>query len=242
VLLCLDYDGTISDIAREPSLARPVSGAVEALELLAAHHLRIAVALISGRTVADLRSLITIPPGIALAGVHGLELLDEKGNYEVARNMRECEEDLQRVRSWLNDNLPRGAGFVIEDKGLAIALHYRQAARPIAHYLRDSFEQFIGERTSSLKPRHGKMVLEAVPKAADKAIAVRTLRQRVGPEFKPVYFGDDLTDEDAFTELQEQGIGVLVGRQRKSAARYRVDNPAAVVGALKSLGAALSTQ
>jgi trehalose 6-phosphate phosphatase len=238
--LCLDYDGTISEIAREPSLARPASGAVEALDVLADYRERISVALVSGRTIADLRSLIHLPSGIALAGVHGLELLDDKGKYEIARSAHECDEDLQRVRSWLNRSLPRGGGFVIEDKVFAVALHYRQAARPIAHYLRDSFEQFIVERTSSLKPRHGKMVLEAVPKAADKAIAVRTLRQRMESDFKPVYFGDDLTDEDAFTELQEDGVTVLVGRPRKSAARYRVDSPAEVVRVLDSLGKVLS--
>jgi trehalose 6-phosphate phosphatase len=238
--LCLDYDGTISEIAREPSLARPVSGAIDVLHALAAHRPRIAIALVSGRTLDDLRSLLPAPGGIALAGVHGLELLDANGKYELARGTQECGEDLARVRAWLDSNIPRGAGFVVEDKGIGLALHYRQVARPIAYYVRDSFEQFISDRTSSLEPRHGKMVLEAMPKIATKAAAVRTLRQRVGPEFAPVYFGDDVTDEDAFAELAEDGVTVLVGSARKSAARYRVDSPAAVVRVLEALAAALA--
>ncbi len=98
ILLCLDYDGTISEIAREPSLARPVSGAIEALRALAAHRGRITIALISGRALDDLRSLIPAPRGIALAGVHGLELLDSNGRYEVARGIQQCAEDFERVR------------------------------------------------------------------------------------------------------------------------------------------------
>jgi trehalose-phosphatase len=81
-------------------------------------------------------------------------------------------------------------------------------------------------------------VLEALPEIATKATAVRTLRQRLGPEFEPVYFGDDLTDEDAFRELAIHGISILVGEQRRSAARYRVGGPAEVVRVLKAIAAA----
>jgi trehalose 6-phosphate phosphatase len=198
------------------------------------------IALVSGRSLDDLRSLLPAPRGIALAGVHGLELLDTNGKYELARGTQECSEDLARVRAWLDSNIPSGAGFVVEDKSIGVALHYRQAARPIAHYVRDSFEQFISDRTSSLEPRHGKMVLEAMPKIATKATVVRTLWHRVGPEFAPVYFGDDVTDEDAFTELAEHGVTVLVGPARKSAARYRVNRPADVVRLLEAVAAALA--
>jgi trehalose-phosphatase len=242
ILLCLDYDGTISEIARDPRLAQPVSGAVEVLRTLAAHRGRVITALISGRALSDLRSMLSLPPGIALAGVHGLQLFDMTGKSEIARGIKECRADLQSARLWLDRNLPADAGFVVEDKRLGLALHYRQAAEPIAHYVRDSFERFITERTPSLQPRHGKMVIEALPRIATKAAAVRTLRQRVGDDFEPVYFGDDLTDEDAFRELAAQGIPVLVGEPRPSAARYRVSGPAEVVRVLKKLAAALEAQ
>jgi trehalose 6-phosphate phosphatase len=239
VLLCLDYDGTISEIAREPRLARPVEGAAEVLRLLAAYRGRVETGLISGRALRDLRSMVPVPPGIALAGVHGLQLLDATGRIEVARGIKDCREDLESVRAWLEHNLPPNSGFIVENKGVAIALHYRQAAGPIAHYLRDSFQQFITECTTSLRPRHGKMVIEALPKIASKATALRTLWRRVGEEFEPVYFGDDVTDEDVFSELGVRGFSVLVGEPRRSAARYRVNGPADVVRALQALIAIL---
>ena len=86
------------------------------------------------------------------------------------------------------------------------------------------------------------MVLEALPKIATKASAVRTLRERVGHQFEPVYFGDDLTDEDAFRELAVHGVSVLVGERRPSAARYCVNGPIEVVRALQALAAALEAE
>lgn len=239
ILLCLDYDGTISEIAREPKLARPVKGVVEVLRTLAAHRERIATALISGRSLTDLRSRLPVPPGVALSGVHGLQLLDAAGKIEVARGIKDCRRDLESVRAWLDRNLPENSGFIIENKGVALALHYRQAPEPVAHYVRDSFERFVTECTSTLRPRHGRMVIEALPKIASKAHALRTLWLRVGYQFEPVYFGDDLTDEDAFSELGEEGISVLVGVPRHSAARYRVDAPADVVSVLERLATTL---
>jgi trehalose 6-phosphate phosphatase len=241
ILLCLDYDGTISEIAREPRLARPVEGVVEVLRVFAGYRNRVATAIVSGRTLRDLRSMLPTPPGIALAGVHGLQLLDATGRIEVAHGIKDCREDLESVRVWLERNLPVGAGFVVENKGVAIALHYRQVAGPIASYVREAFERFIADCTGSLKVRHGKMVIEALPKIASKATVVETLWKRVGDEFEPVYFGDDLTDEDAFALMTSRGIPVLVGDPRPSAARYRVSGPTDVVATLKRIAASLES-
>lgn len=242
ILLCLDYDGTISEIAREPRLARPVNGVVEILRVLAAHRERVETGLISGRALRDLRAMIPVPPGIALAGVHGLQLLDATGKIEVARGIKDCREDLESVRAWLEHNLPANCGFIVENKGVAIALHYRQAAGPIADYIRASFDQFIAECTSTLRSRHGKMVIEALPKIATKATALRGLWRRVGEDFEPVYFGDDLTDEDAFSELSARGIPVLVGEPRPTAAHYRIAAPSDVVRILRVLASIVEAQ
>jgi trehalose 6-phosphate phosphatase len=239
ILLCLDYDGTISEIAREPKLARPVDGVVEVLGTLAGYPEQVATALVSGRSLTDLRSMLPVPPGVAMSGVHGLQLLDAAGKIEVARGIKDCRQDLESVRGWLERNVPANSGFIIENKGVALALHYRRAPEPVAHYVRDSFERFVTECTTSLRPRHGSMVIEALPKIASKAHALRTLWLRAGYQFEPVYFGDDLTDEDAFSELGKEGISVLVGAPRRSAARYRVDAPADVVGVLEGLATVL---
>jgi trehalose-6-phosphatase len=78
-----------------------------------------------------------------------------------------------------------------------------------------------------------------MPKLAGKGDAVVRLAERVGERFAPVYFGDDLSDEDAFAVLEGRGITVLVGKAHLSAARYRVDNPAGVAKVLDSIANAL---
>jgi len=183
--------------------------------------------------------MLSVLPGVAMAGVHGLQLLDATGKIEVARGIKDCREDLDNARLWLKHNLPANSGFIVEDKGVAVALHYRQAALPIADYICNAFVQFIVQRTTSLCPRPGKMVIEALPKMATKATAVRAVWQRTGSDFQPVYFGDDLTDEDAFAEIAGEGVSVLVGTPRASAARYRVEGPAEVVRVLNVVAAAL---
>ena len=65
------------------------------------------------------------------------------------------------------------------------------------------------------------------------------LQARLDEDFEPVYFGDDLTDEDAFRELEGRGVMVMVGMRRSSATRYRVHNPSEVARVLKAMAAAL---
>jgi trehalose-phosphatase len=239
VLLCLDYDGTISEIVRDPAVARPVPGVPEILAKLAARPDRIALAIVSGREVATLSEMLQVPRGVALSGIHGLELVDFDGREEIARGARECIDDLERVRKWLDENVPAGEGFVVEDKRLAITLHYRNAPTTTAHHLRDALAQIVHDHAPKLVLRDGKMAAEALPKNTSKALAVRVLWQRAGSDFEPVYFGDDLTDEDAFRELEDHGITVLVG-MRPSAACYRVENPSEVARVLKAMASVLT--
>jgi trehalose-phosphatase len=236
-MLCLDYDGTLSEIVSEPDLARPVHGAIGALKALASRRDRLDIAIVSGRELRDLRRRLPLR-GVAMSGVHGLQFLDADGICELAPGIAECRDDFERMRQWLEDNVPV-SGFAIEDKEIAIALHYRNAPPATGAYVRDAFAAFVAECTTSLEARHGKMVVEAMPKIASKANAVRMLLERAGSGCVPVYFGDDLTDEDAFAEIGAGGITVLVGEPRRSAARYRVGSPREVVRVLAAIASAL---
>jgi trehalose 6-phosphate phosphatase len=238
-LLCLDYDGTLSEIVDDPAQARPLGAIPQILASLAKRRGRITVAVVSGRDIAELQRLLRVSDGIEFVGVHGLEMMRPGGRREVAPGTRECMPDLAKIRAWLARNVPKRSGFVIEDKGLAIALHYRKADAAVARKVHRAFERFIRLETPTLKAGRGKMVIEAMPKLASKGDAVRRLAGRIGERFFPVYFGDDLSDEDAFAVLKGRGITVLVGEAQPSAARYRVDNPAGVVVVLDSIANAL---
>ena len=238
-MLCLDYDGTLSEIADEPAEAYPLRKIPQLLASLAKWRGRITVAVVSGREIAELQRLLGLGDGIEFVGVHGLEIMRRDGRRDVAPGARKCLLDLAKIREWLAGNVPKRAGFVIEDKGFAVALHYRKADMTVARKVHRAFEQFIRLKTPTLKVGHGKMVIEAMPKLAGKGDAVVRLAGSIGERFSPVYFGDDLSDEDAFAVLNGRGITVLVGKAHPSAAHYRVDNPAGVVVVLDSIANAL---
>ena len=250
ILLCLDYDGTISELVSRPAMARPVEGVVTALRALGPRRERIAVAIVSGRPVAQLRRMTGLGRRSDVrrrAWSRNRRALARGGrrrcchdDVRVAEGVALCAPELERVRAWLAHNVPDGAGFEVEDKRLALALHYRNAESAAAAVLSARFEEFVRTGAPHLRVAHNKMVVEALPAAASKGAALRALGREAGPTFVPVYFGDDRTDEDAFAELLTRGVGVLVGEARPTLARWRVESPAAVARILTALAATLA--
>jgi len=257
ILLCLDYDGTISDLVSRPAMARPVAGVVAAIKAMAPRRDRIAIAIVSGRPVVELRRMTGLGRQVMYAGVHGLEIAgrsDDAGHHDTEHDAEDDAEDgvrvsesvalsateLDRVRAWFARNVPDGTDFEVEDKQAAIALHYRNAEPAAATRLIARFEEFVRTDAPHLRAAHNKMVVEALPVAASKGEAVRALSSAAGAAFMPVYFGDDRTDEDAFAALLSRGVGVLVGEARPSLASWRVENPAAVARILTALAKVLA--
>ena len=237
LLLCLDFDGTISTIVPHPADARPVDGATEVLRALASHPDRLRVAIVSGREVSQVQKMLGIDRGILFSGTHGLEIVGANGVRHFAKGVEHSERDLAKVRAWLKEHTSEKDGFVIEDKRVAIAMHYRMVNPTIAAERRTALHTFVETKTPALQIMEGNRVDEMLPRAVGgKGRAIRMLLDDIGqPATWTIYFGDDTTDEDAFHELRDDGVGVLVGPQRASWARYRVDNPHEVLRLLAEL-------
>lgn len=224
----LDYDGTLTPIVLDPAraeLAEPVRQAVRKL----ADHLFVAV--ISGRGLADIRNMVGIPD-LVYAGSHGFEgsygsgyFKDEKSRKFYLAALKDAAEELAGfVR-----NLP---GVRIERKPFALAVHYRGADDRVAAPLAQKVEEIAG-RASGLKMTTGKKVLELRPDVDwDKGLALRAMLEHFHIDCSrvvPLYIGDDLTDEDAFRAIAENGIPILVGDgSRPTAARYLLRDPTEV--------------
>jgi trehalose 6-phosphate phosphatase len=97
----------------------------------------------------------------------------------------------------------------VEDKGLSLSYHYREAADEAA--ARAALEEVAERaRAEGLDARWGRKVLEIRPPvAADKGTAVRILLERAGAGLG-LYAGDDTTDLDAFAGLAEAGLDYVV--------------------------------
>jgi trehalose 6-phosphate phosphatase len=209
IALFLDYDGTISEITPDVANARPVPGAPELIERLASRD-RFQVALISGRQVETLVHLLGVRRNVTYVGNHGLQIMRADGSGQVAIDPQRLRAALDAVRIWLRANVPANSGFVVEDKYLGVALHYRLAEPMMALAICRGLEGFVGTQ-SALAIRNGKMVIEAVPREANKGDAVCRLMRESGEGRLAVYFGDDLTDEDAIAALAEMDRAVSAG-------------------------------
>ena len=237
LLLCLDYDGTLSEITSAPNKARLVPGIADSLLRFSQYRSSIEIAIVSGRDLSTLSRLIGLDFEAMLIGSHGLEMADREGQRLLAPGALDYAGEVDCLRRWVDKELQANAGFVIEDKELAIAIHYRLAEPSAAASVRRELRRFVECYCPRLRIIQGKMVDEFMPRdVGGKGYAVRWLVNSMAKEpASIVYFGDDTTDEEAFFELRDKGVSVLVGPCRRSWARYWVAGPSAVAGQLQQL-------
>lgn len=216
--LFLDIDGTLIDLADRPDEVVVAAGLPAMLERLN-QRCGGAVALITGRRLDDVDRLFG-PLPIVAAGQHGLERRDAEGN--VASHAVD-----RRLMAEIADKLNRFAachpGTQVEDKGLTVALHYRNAP-DTEQAARRFVRETLRGRGNVLTLHDGKKVLEVKPDGVDKGTAVRHMMTEAPFRGRtPVYLGDDVTDEDGFVAVNEMnGISIEVGLREPTVARYRL--------------------
>jgi trehalose 6-phosphate phosphatase len=225
--LFLDFDGTLVELADSPG-AISVPAALAPLLGRLSERLDGRLAIVSGRAVEDLRSHLG-GCHVILSGSHGAELHYADGRsipVSAPPGLAEARESVHRFAAG-------GEGLLVEDKPAGVALHYRLAPGRAGEA--DAFLKEVADR-SGLALQRGKMVAELRPLGSDKGEALRRLMGE--PPFagaRPVFVGDDLTDEDAFrASAALGGEGVLVGPSRPSAARWRLESVAEVTSWLEA--------
>ncbi len=205
----LDVDGTILDIAATPHDVKVPARLKPALEALC-HQTGGAVAFVSGRPLADL-DLLFAPLKLAAVAGHGAELRlnrgDEPRHHEAPIDSH-LRGQFKAFASKLN-------GIIVEDKGYSLALHYRLAPQHAAVVREAVAAACAVYPENAIEVLSGKAVIEVKAKAFNKGTGIRHLMTY--PPFRgrrPIFIGDDFTDEAAFAVLPEfGGIGFSVGRE-----------------------------
>ena len=218
--LFLDFDGTLAELAARPAA---VQVPVQLVPLLTrwSEHLQGALALVSGRPLADLDALLA-PLRLPAAAEHGAVRRGADG-----RQLSVPAPDLQAVTRVARALARQHAGLQVELKTAAVALHYRQAPG-----LENLCLQHIARAvlaTPGVELLHGKCVIEVKPLGVSKGSAIAAFMRE--PPFAgrtPWFAGDDVTDEAGFAWVQAAGGQCLKVGAGPSLARHRCANPQAL--------------
>lgn len=223
----LDFDGTLVEIAEHPDR---VVVAPDLAHLVAELSRRLdgRLAIITGRSVAALEALLG-PVDVAVAGSHG-------GEFRpcASEGIQALAEPLPgEVISTLRDFAEAHGGLLVEPKPFSAAVHYRHHPEAMESLL--TCAQGLAA-TAGLSVKHGKQVIELAMPGSDKGTAAA--RFMTLPAFagaRPLFLGDDVTDEDAFVAMRRLGgQGILVGPMRPTAAAARLPGVTAVHAWLKA--------
>lgn len=205
--LFLDIDGTLLDIAATPDAVRVDAELLELLRRLE-RACDGAIALITGRPIAAVDALF-YPLQLPIAGVHGFERRNAQGHYFRPDFVGAGLGYLRTEMSALAQSLH---GVVLEDKGCAFALHYRQAPN-LEEALRLRIARLVSAASPAFELLDGDHVLEIKPVEHDKSTAIEAFMQEdpfIGRT--PVFIGDDTTDLDGFAAVRRfDGLAVAVG-------------------------------
>jgi alpha,alpha-trehalase len=229
----LDYDGTLTAIVSHPEKALLSDSMRQALQALV---MQAPVAILSGRDLDDARQRVNIS-AIVYAGSHGFDIAGPRGlRRELAT---EFLPRLDMVEKEIGKRLAGIPGARLERKRFSIAAHYRNVNESDVPKVERAISE-VAARHRELRKMDGKKVYELLPDTDwDKGKAVLWLLEALGLErarIRPIYIGDDRTDEDAFHALEKSGVGILVSEQpRPTAASYSLKDPAEVERFLREL-------
>jgi alpha,alpha-trehalase len=222
----LDYDGTLTPIVSRPEEAWLSDSMRQTLRLLAA---RVPVAILSGRDLDDVRGRVHVD-GIVYAGSHGFDIAGAGGlRRELGTAYLSVLGAAERELREALDEIP---GAQLERKHFSVAAHYRNVSENDAFRVALAVDT-VEARHRDLRRIDGKKVYELLPRIEwDKGKAVIWLLEALGlgrGHVRPIYIGDDRTDEDAFRALKECGVGILVGHESQpTSATYLLKGPSEV--------------
>ena len=233
VVVFLDFDGTLVEIAPRPDQVR-VKPAARAILQRLARHPRVTLVVISGRRRAELLHYIGIR-GIRYFGLYGWE---RSTTTALPSSVRQA---LRRARLQFERHLRAYPSIWIEDKRNTFSVHLLDAPAALQHRVRGTLRALLKPFRRTLRIVENLRDAEVLPRSIPgKGIAVR--RFLAQPAFRrscPVYFGDDLSDESGFVAAR-RGVSVHVGKRRLTRAGYSLRTPAEVATALAKLEAALA--
>lgn len=222
LIVACDFDGTLAPIVDRPGDARILDRAQRALVTLQQAP-GVQVVLLTGRSLESLLATGIETEGWALSGSHGAEMRgaglsesrvpDAAGESTGTGGGALSDEESARLAA-LQQRIARAfgqePGVRFEAKPFGFALHTRQVSESErSDEILDAVSQ-LGE-AAGFAARKGKRIREFTVRATDKGSALETIRAQL-PSAVVLFLGDDVTDEDVFSSLRVDDLGIKVGQ------------------------------
>ncbi len=230
IALFLDFDGTLVEIAPRPDAVQVDPDLVPTLERLRSR-LGGALAIVTGRPVGVIDDFLA-PARFDVAGLHGVE---RRVDGALAGGRPEDHPDLRAEVPRLQHRVADLDAVLIEDKGASVAVHWRLASPEDAARAEEAVKASAAALGQAYRLQLGKAVGEIVPASATKGHAIRAFLEAAPyAGLRPVFLGDDRTDEIAFVSVNaDGGVSVRVGPGETAAPR-RLADPEAVRALLRA--------
>ncbi len=214
----LDFDGTLVEIEDRPDDVRIDAATLQLIERLRDKVGR-ALALVSGRDIHVIDRLL-YPLVLPVAGVHGLQRRDASGRLHSPVIDQSV---VEAIAAQVQAEFRSEPGVVIEKKTGAVAIHFR--LRPDFEKKCHALARKIIRGRPDLHIIKSKMVCEIRLQGNDKGAVIATfLEERPFKGRKPIFAGDDATDEPGFVAVNAcGGVSIKIGED-PTAARYRAAN------------------
>jgi len=220
--LFLDVDGTLIELTDTPSQTE-TDAEIKFLLREVAERLGGAVALVSGRRISTLDMLFA-PLKLPAAGLHGVERRKADGKIQGASFV---DSQLDRARAAMKIFVDAHPGTLLEDKDRTIALHYRMAPQ-FEQTARESVLGIAKQLGSNYHIQGGKMLFEIKPRGFSKATAIQAfMKESPFNGRRPVFAGDDCTDQDGFGMVEAHG-GISIGVGERVQGQFYLPDVAAV--------------
>ncbi len=234
LFLFLDYDGTLTPIAKNPEGARLNAGMRRVLSELAVLP-GTKTAVVSGRSVKALREVAGPLAGVICVGNHGMEVRADSFSWDHP-SVPKSAWIMARIWDALSRKLVPVKGMLLENKVVGISLHYRLVSIHKVAALYRAFREIVEPwvELGMIDVRDGKKVWEIRSRFGrwNKGHVVQWLLRKYqrGGSWLPVFIGDDQTDEDAFQALRECGVTIKVTDNPRAVswAQYYIHSPSEV--------------
>lgn len=223
-LFFFDFDGTLAPIVDQPDQAALPKETYDLLQKLAKNY---KVAIVSGRDRKDIEAKMNLHH-LYYAGSHGFDIAGPNGMHHQHPEADSIIPELEKISHELEQIFKEKKQVKIEKKKFAIAIHHRGAEQEVIKEVEKKVKERLSD-SDQLKWDKGKSIIEIKPNVDwNKGKAVLWIMDQLGmseDKCLPVYLGDDTTDEDAFRELQEKGVSIMIeDHDQKTYAQYALND------------------